>query len=132
MSETLYAEIHKTSEKSPGDIKDYDLIGFGSGIYYGKHHKSLLKFVDGLDAKEMKTFIFSTSRSKKLPLINNFDKALTKRLTEKGFSILGSFNCRGLKAYYNAVIKVRPFCKAEESRPNQRDILKMQKVLHMI
>ena len=28
------------------DIEKYDLIGFGSGIYFGKHHKKLLKFID--------------------------------------------------------------------------------------
>jgi hypothetical protein len=32
----------------PAMLAEYDLIGFGSGIYYGKHHKTLLDFVAGL------------------------------------------------------------------------------------
>ena len=42
-------------------VKDYDLIGFGSGIYYSKPHKELMKFIEGLDkVKDKKAFVFST------------------------------------------------------------------------
>ena len=41
---------------------DFDLVGFGSGISFGKHYKDLLDFADKLPAvTDKKAFIFSTS-----------------------------------------------------------------------
>jgi hypothetical protein len=38
------------------------LIGFGSGIYNGEHHKSILDLADSIDRQNnKKAFIFSTS-----------------------------------------------------------------------
>jgi len=124
MAEVLNAELRKVNEISPGDIKNYEFIGFGSGIYYTKHHKSLLKFVENTSGNGRKAFIFSTSGGKKLPVINNFDKSLLKKLSRRGFAIIGNFNCRGRKAYYNNPgLIIRPFCKSgEEDRPNKEDI----------
>ncbi|NIA09870.1 MAG: flavodoxin [Nitrospiraceae bacterium] len=123
MAEVLDAELRKPDEVNPDDIKNYGLIGFGSGIYFGKHHKSLLRFVDKLDGNGKNAFIFSTSGYKKLPLINNFDKSLVRRLSRRGFSIIGSFNCKGQKAYYNNPgMKIKPLGGMEKNRPNQEDI----------
>jgi len=41
MTEILNAELVKSDEVDITTLSKYDLIGFGSGIYYGKHHKSL-------------------------------------------------------------------------------------------
>jgi len=124
MAEVLGADLFKPDEISPEDVKDYGLVGFGSGIYFGRHHKSLLKFIENTDGKEKKAFIFSTSGNKKLPVINNFDRTILKKLSKRGFDVIGSFNCRGRKAYYNNPgMLIRPFCKSgEEERPNKKDI----------
>ncbi|HWQ78445.1 MAG TPA: hypothetical protein VN381_06500, partial [Anaerovoracaceae bacterium] len=45
----------------PKELGDYDLIGFGSGIYSGKNHESLLELADSLpQADGKKAFLFST------------------------------------------------------------------------
>ncbi|HEU65756.1 MAG TPA: flavodoxin [Chloroflexi bacterium] len=81
-------------------LEQYDLIGFGSGIYFGKHHKSLLNFVDKLSMTiNKKAFVFSTSGLRKLSFVHNFDKPLRKKLQRKGFDIIGEFSCRGLDTY---------------------------------
>jgi flavodoxin len=78
----------------------YDLIGFGSGIYFGRHHRSLLDFVDKLPPIEnKKAFIFSTSGLRKIRLVHDFDRALEEKLRCKGFEIIGEFSCRGLDTY---------------------------------
>lgn len=34
------------SEVSKADLSSYDLVGFASGIYYSKFHKSVLQFAE--------------------------------------------------------------------------------------
>ena len=129
IAEVMNAELKKVDDAIADDIKNYDLIGFGSGIYYGRHHKNLLKFAENANGNGKKAFIFSTSSGKKLPIINNFDKALLKKLSKRGFTVIGNFNCRGKKAYYNTPgLIIRPFCgQKEEDRPNAEDIEKAKK-----
>lgn len=94
MSNTLKAELIDLKDASQNTIKEYDLIGFGSGIYFFKPHKKLRKFVETLDnVKNKKAFVFSTSGNGKP---NGW---LEKKLSSKGFEIIGEFNCKGLDTY---------------------------------
>ena len=43
---TLDAEVKTPQEVDPNGLGEYDVVGFGSGIYFGKHHKVLLDFAD--------------------------------------------------------------------------------------
>lgn len=120
MAEVLDAKLVKAEEADKEDIRGYELIGFGSGIYNGKHHKSLLKLVEKKGRQEgKKAFIFSTSGARKIQLIHEFEKPLKKRLREKGYTIMGEYNCRGWDTYFPLV---KPFGGINKGRPNQKDI----------
>jgi Flavodoxins len=54
MTEVLNAKLVKPYEVDTTTLSRYDLIGFGSGIYFGKHHENLLRFVDSLPMQENK------------------------------------------------------------------------------
>ncbi|MCI2427102.1 flavodoxin, partial [Candidatus Acetothermia bacterium] len=41
LAKALDADLLKVREADAAILKQYDLIGFGSGIYFGRHHKSL-------------------------------------------------------------------------------------------
>jgi flavodoxin len=100
MANALDAALLEVKQADASTLGQYDLIGFGSGIYFGKHHKSLLDFVDKLPVlKNKKAFIFSTSGLRKIPFVHNFDKPLREKLQRKGFDIIGEFSCRGLDTY---------------------------------
>lgn len=78
-------------------LSEYDIVGFGSGIYFGKHDKALFKFIKPLCDKKKYCFVFSTSGSK------SFDKnnrALIKLLESKNKVVLGSFGCLGLDKFF--------------------------------
>lgn len=93
MAEVLDAELAKPWKINPEELEKYDLIGFGSGIYWWRHHWALLKLVDNLPGMEGKrAFIFSTA-GMDIPWYNH--RALRKKLGEKGFEIVGEFSCRG-------------------------------------
>ena len=100
MPNTLDAALLQVKQANASMLEQYDLIGFGSGIYFGKHHESLLDFVDKLPMlRNKRAFIFSTSGLRKIWFIHNFDKPLKERLQRKGFDIIGEFSCRGLDTY---------------------------------
>lgn len=89
----------KVIEPENANLDDYDLVGFGSGIYMWKHHKSLFKLVEGLSPKKgKKAFIFSTSGGGKV-LGKGAHWRLRKPLEKKGFEVIGEFNCKGLDTF---------------------------------
>ncbi|KPU63701.1 flavodoxin [Thermococcus sp. EP1] len=93
MAKTLEAELTKPWGITPKELLNYDLIGFGSGIYWWRHHWALLKLVDNLTRMEgKKAFIFSTA-GMNIPWYNH--RQLRRKLKEKGFQIVGEFSCRG-------------------------------------
>lgn len=94
MAESLEANLLDLKDVNQDIIKEYDLIGFGSGIYNLKPHKKLREFVGELDdVKNKKAFVFSTSGRGKP------NKWLKEKLTSKGFEIIGEFNCKGYDTY---------------------------------
>ena len=97
MAEVLNAEIKEVEEANAEEIKNYDIIGFGSGIYFGRHHRRILKFVDELPSMYgKKAFIFST-RGGTPTYLNHM--ALRRKLKSRGFIIVGEFSCRGYDTY---------------------------------
>lgn len=118
MAEVLGAEIKKPSEVNTEQFSEYDLIGFGSGIYNRTHHKSLLELVDRVETQsKVKSFIFSTAT---LP-VKSTHKELREKLTAKGFDIVGELQCKGLMTHSFA-----KYCLGglNKGRPNEEDLEK--------
>ena len=119
IAEVLKADLYKAWEVDPNTLLRYDLIGFGSGIYFGKHHKSLFKLVDRFPRVEgKKAFVFSTSGIRKILIVHDFHRPLTKRLYKKGFIVVGEFSCRGFVDY--ALFKL--IGGINKSRPSEEDL----------
>ncbi len=96
MAGVLEAELFDLKDINHNIIAEYDLIGFGSGIYFSKPHKKLIKFIDNLnEAENKKAFIFSTSGRGKL----EFNDLLKNKLSQKGFEIIGEFHCKGFDTW---------------------------------
>ena len=79
------------------NLFEYDVVGFGSGIYYGKHDKELIKFVEALPDKHLYSFVISTSGSAKH---SKYNKALASLLEKKHKPVLGTFGCKGLDKFF--------------------------------
>ncbi|MHA2009482.1 MAG: flavodoxin domain-containing protein [Promethearchaeota archaeon] len=55
----LGAQIKNPEQVKPEELQDYDLVGFGSGIYGAKHHQLLLDLADTLpQVVNKRAFIF--------------------------------------------------------------------------
>jgi flavodoxin len=119
MANTLDATLLEVKQANGSMLEQYDLIGFGSGIYFGKHHESLLDFVEKLPVlRNKKAFIFSTSGLRKIQFVHDFDKPLRKELQRKGFDIIGEFSCRGLDTYRATKL----VGGVNKGRPNAEDL----------
>jgi flavodoxin len=124
MADALGALVLRPEKTAIRSLTEYDVIGFGSGIYFMKHHRKLLSFIGKLPVtKNKKAFIFSTAGVSDRLIEKNLSKnhrALKNKLIDKGFEIIGEFSCCGYmkRGWY--------YWKGNRNigRPNEDDIRK--------
>ncbi len=113
MAETLDAIILEPEEVHVDTLKDYDLIGFGAGIYWGRFYKRLRNFIKELPVLEAKkAFLFSTCGHGEPPY-----KSSEKLLQKKGYTTVGKFSCLG----YNTFFLSRFMGRLNKGRPDAED-----------
>ena len=122
LANTLSAETKKVDQTDQNCLSEYDLIGFGSGIYFGKHHKNLLKFVEKLPQTSKKAFIFSTAGTLKGRGAQKYHDPLKTALQQKGFEVIGEFGCLGFGTF--ALTKL--VGGISKGRPNSDDFKKAE------
>jgi flavodoxin len=67
LADVLHATVVEPEEVDPDALADYDIVGFGSGIYYSSPHRRLRDLVDRLpDGGGAKAFVFATSGRREL------------------------------------------------------------------
>jgi len=117
MAECLNAELIKSDDVNVNNLMDYDLIGFGSGIYYGKFHKNILDLIDKLpNFPNKKAFVFSTSGIGKI----EYNNPVEQKLKGKDYKVIGSFACNG----YDTFGPFKIIGGISKDRPNNNDIQK--------
>lgn len=77
------------------DLTDYDLIGFASGIYYSKFHKSVLQFAEKNLPNNKSVFFIYTYGGKK----EGYTKAIEAAVSKKSAKVKGSFGCPGFNTF---------------------------------
>jgi flavodoxin len=116
-AKVLDAQTKTPQQTNPEELQEYDLVGFGSGIYGARHHEALLDLADRLpEVNNRKAFIFSTSSDLE-PLAKNHS-ALRERLQSKGYVIVDEFTCAG----FNTNSFSRLFGGINRGRPNAEDL----------
>lgn len=97
-------------------LDNVNVIGLASGIFYGKHHKTLIEFVDTHNHlfKNKEVFVIYTAGSNNQQL----GSYLVKKLEYYGIRVIGTFNCLGWDSYgpYKLIGGVY------KDHPNQEDI----------
>ena len=96
IAQGLQAELCRPEQINSSALTDFDLIGIGSGIYYGKPHENIQHFLMHLPFLQgKKSFLFTTSgtlNQKSIELIQNEVEA-------KGMKVVDYFSCRGLNTH---------------------------------
>jgi flavodoxin len=119
IAKVLNAEIKTPQQINPEELQDYDLIGFGSGIYSAKHHKYLLELADELpEVNNRGAFLFSTAGITGKSKAAKDHAILREKLQSKGYIIIDEFQCKG----FNTNSFLRLFGGMNKGRPNAQDL----------
>lgn len=119
LAKILGANAKSPQQVDPDELEKYDLVGFGSGIFDGKHHSSMIEFADELPlSPDKKVFIFSTSGMESLPKQDDPYTSLRACLIDKGVEVIDEFNCVGFND--NRFLKL--FGEMNRGRPNNDDL----------
>lgn len=77
------------------DWDSFDCIGFASGIYYSKFHKTLLKFAENnLPEGKMTFFLYTYGAEKK-----GYTEAIRAAVGKHNADILGEYGCFGFNTF---------------------------------
>lgn len=119
----LGAEVKTPKEILPEKLRDYDLIGFGSGIYHASFGQPLLTLADRLSfAHGKKAFLFSTYGAPAVAVTRDFvannHEEMREKLQLKGYEVIGDFGCAG----WNTNSFLRFFGGINRGRPDAGDL----------
>jgi len=119
----LGAEVKTPQQVKPEEIVEYDLVGFGSGIYSATFDPSVLDLADRLpNTAGKKAFLFSTYGAPAFianrEFIEKNHQQIREKLQAKGYTIIGEFGCAG----WNTNSFLRFFGGLNKGRPNAEDL----------
>jgi flavodoxin len=115
MAVALGAAVVPTEAFGSLKLDDHDLIGFGSGIRFGRMYPEMLRLADGLPpGASRRAFVFSTSGFG----VRFWNRDLVKRLRRKGFDVVGDFACKGL----DTMGLLGAFGGVNKGRPSPEDL----------
>jgi len=127
VANVLGAEVKTPQLVKPEEIAEYELVGFGSGIYGARNHQSLIDLAGRLPyADGRKAFIFSTYgaptglyKGERLSeFIRTNHLALRDKLQAGGYKIIGEFSCAG----WNTNSFLKYFGGLNKGKPDADDI----------
>ncbi|MFI6155610.1 flavodoxin family protein [Kitasatospora sp. NPDC051170] len=99
MAAVLDAKVVTPEQADPAELAGADLVGFGSGVFYGRLHAGLTGVIRALPSPGRgRAFVFATSGLPELPLAP-FTRPAVRLLEAKGYAVEGTFTCRALDTW---------------------------------
>jgi flavodoxin len=122
-AKVLGADVKTPQQVKPEEIVEYDLVGFGSGIYSATFDPSVLDLADRLrNAAGKKAFLFSTYGAPGFVANREFieknHRQIREKLQEKGYTVIGEFGCAG----WNTNSFLKYFGGLNKGRPDSNDL----------
>lgn len=77
------------------DLSGYDLIGFASGIDFGKFYDSVERFLEKNLPENKRVFFMYTCAK----VNNRFTNSIKAAATKKRATVLGEYGCKGFNTY---------------------------------
>jgi flavodoxin len=118
IAKVLDAEVKTPQQVNPEELREYSLIGFGSGIYSATFDPSVLNLADRLSyARGKKAFLFSTYGAPAFIANREFVEKnhaqIREKLQAKGYTVIGEFGCAGWNTnsflnYFGGLNKGKP------------------------
>ncbi len=86
-------DLIDATQNTEKDLSGYDLIGFASGIYYGKFHQSVLKFASVNLIERKNVFLICTYGG------SDAFKSIETIIADKHDKLVGKFSCKGYDTF---------------------------------
>ena len=123
IAKVLGAPVKTPQQVNPDEILEYDLVGFGSGIYSATFDASILDIADRLpQVNNKKSFLFSTYGAPAFianrEFIENNHSQIRKKLKSKGYMVIGEFGCAG----WNTNSFLKYFGGLNKGKPDAEDL----------
>ncbi|MEV0463668.1 flavodoxin family protein [Nocardia tengchongensis] len=94
MGAALGARVVEPEEVTAAELGEYDLVGFGSGIFSMAFHPRLREFIKALpEGLRGRAFVFATSG---FPVLMS---PMTRLLGRRGFEVVDTFSVRALDTF---------------------------------
>jgi flavodoxin len=124
IAKVLDAPVKTSQQVNPGEILEYDLVGFGSGIYSATFDASILDLADRLPQVNNKNaFLFSTYGAPAFianrEFVENNHSQIRKKLMSKGYTVIGEFGCAG----WNTNSFLKYFGGLNKGKPDAKDLM---------
>jgi|SRR5208337_1488970 len=118
------AEVKTPQQVTPEEIAEYDLVGFGSGIYAATFDTSVLDLADRLpQVNNKKAFLFSTYGAPAFianrEFIEKNHRQIREKLQAKGYAVIGEFGCAG----WNTNSFLQYFGGLNKGKPDAKDLM---------
>lgn len=110
----MHPEVTLIDALEGGELNGYDAVGFASGIYYSKFHKSVLKMAREKMPEGRKTFFLYTYGAKK----DGYTKSISEAVADKHAQVLGEYGCYG----FNTFGPFKLIGGIAKGRPDDKDI----------
>lgn len=95
MAAHLPMTLIDASQTTEADLSQYDLIGFASGIYYSRFHKTVLDFARNHLPEGKKVFFVYTYGARK----DGYTAAITRAVQPHAPQIVGEYGCFGFNTF---------------------------------
>ena len=87
-------ELINVVECKNEDLSDYDIIGFASGIYFGKFSRAVIEFARNNLPNNKRVFLIFTYGTK-----SDYTKGMKKIIEDKSCRLIGTYGCRGYDTF---------------------------------
>jgi flavodoxin len=88
-------DLIDVTSRAAVDLARYDVVGFASGIYYGKFHDTVVNFARQYLPQGKKVFFVYTCGAPR----RGYTKAIAQAAAQKNAVILGEYGCRGYDTF---------------------------------
>lgn len=96
LAQKMQADLYKTDNVNINNLLNYDIIGFGTGLYFCKPHQKMHPFLDCLPALTgRKFFLFTTSGIINKKYTEGIINKIVLKIEEKGLDFIDYFSVKG-------------------------------------
>lgn len=124
MAGQFNGDLVHAKDYNENDVNNYDMVGFGSGVYNQKMHPSIFKAIEKSNLQNKNSFVFSTSAVG----IKKYNNDAIKLLLDKNAKVVGSFSCRGF--FTTKILDI--FGGTAKGHPNNVDFKNAEKFAEKI